>query len=332
MKNSSITIIITAYHTENYIEECLDSIANQTWFKNNEEWEILVGIDHCEKTLEKVKSIMGKYKNIRVFYMTENVGTYITSNTLISKARYDRILRFDSDDIMKDYMVERMMDAMHTVNKCKLVQCYYENFPKQEGKRGIDKAHGVFLCRKQVFTKYGAFMPWKCGADTEFHTRIDKNYIYPIVFPQILFMRRIHNESLTRRKETDKNSELRKQYRDYIINESPENPIIKTVTAPAIEIFADANIIEEKLQPAISPINEIVQKIPVEIPANTPEIIKEKPVENQQQIKTETIVEKPVENQQQTKIQFIKETPIKYVKRISPRVTKRVCTGKYTGI
>ena len=317
MKNSGITIIITAYHTEKYIEECLDSIANQTWFKNNEEWEILVGIDHCEKTLEKVKSIMDKYKNIRVFYMMENVGTYITSNTLISKARYARILRFDSDDIMKDYMVERMMDAMCTVNKCKLVQCYYENFPKQEGKRGIDKAHGVFLCKKQVFAKYGAFMPWKCGADTEFHTRIDKNDICPVVFPQILFMRRIHNESLTRRKETDKNSELRKQYHNYIINESPKNPIIKTVTAPAIEIFADTNIIiEEKLQPATPPINEVAQKIPVEILTNTPEIIEEK----------------PTENQQQTEIQFIKETPIKYVKRISPRVTKRVCTGKYTGI
>ena len=317
MKGSGISIIITAYNTEKYIKECLDSIARQSWFIDNDEWEILVGIDHCEKTLKKVKSIMGNYKNLRVFYMAENVGTYITSNTLISKAKYARILRFDSDDIMKDCMVERMMDAMCTVNKCKLVQCYYENFPKQEGKRGIDKAHGVFLCKKQVFAKYGAFMPWKCGADTEFHTRIDKNDICPVVFPQILFMRRIHNESLTRRKETDKNSELRRQYHNYIINESPKNPIIKTVTAPAIEIFADTNvIIEEKLQPATSPSNEIVQKIPVEIPANTPEIIEEKPVENQQQIEAETIVKKPG----------------KYVKRILPRVTRRIYTGKYTGI
>lgn len=316
MKNSGITIIITAYHTENYIEECLDSIASQTWFKDNEEWEILVGIDHCEKTLEKVKSIMGKYKNMRVFYMTENVGTYITSNTLISKARYAKILRFDSDDIMKDYMVERMIDAMYTVNKCKLVQCYYENFPKQEGKRGIDKAHGVFLCKKQVFTKYGAFMPWKCGADTEFHTRIDKNDICPAVFPQILFMRRIHNESLTRCKETDKNSELRGQYRNYIINESPKNPIIKTITAPAIEIFADANIIEEELQPVTPSVNKTMQEIPAEILVNTTKIIEEKPIENQQQVEEEIVNEKPP----------------KYVKRISPRVTKRVCTGKYTGI
>ena len=153
MQNEGVSIIITAYHTEKFIEECLDSIASQTWFKNHDSWEIILGIDHCETTLEKVKEIMPKYRNLRVFYNTENVGTYITSNTLINKAKYARILRFDSDDIMKDDMVENMMSAMSTVNGCKLVQCYYENFPKKENGRNRDVAHGVSLCKKSVFVK-----------------------------------------------------------------------------------------------------------------------------------------------------------------------------------
>lgn len=300
MKTESISIIITAYNTEKYIEEALDSVSNQTWFKHNDEWEILLGIDHCEKTLEKVKSIMDKYKNLRVFYMKENVGTYITSNTLISKAKYAKILRFDSDDIMNEYMVERMLDAMNTVNKCKLVQCYYKNFPKQEGKRGIDKAHGVFLCKKSVFTKYGAFMPWKCGADTEFLTRIDKNDVYPIAFPQVLFLRRIHDESLTRNKETDMKSKLRKEYKKYIDEQSPNTPIIKTITAPAIEIFKDT---------VISIPEETVSVEPVKVEA-------EPAAKN-------NIVE-------------IKEIPTphipKYVKKTSAVIRKRVSANQYTGV
>lgn len=50
MKNEGVSIIITAYDTANYIEECLDSVYAQTWCKKVEEWEVLVGIDHCEKT------------------------------------------------------------------------------------------------------------------------------------------------------------------------------------------------------------------------------------------------------------------------------------------
>lgn len=66
--------------------------------------------------------------------MTENVGTYITSNTLISKAKYNKILRFDSDDIMKENMVECMIEVMDTVGKAKIVLCYFETFPKKDGK------------------------------------------------------------------------------------------------------------------------------------------------------------------------------------------------------
>lgn len=175
MKNEGVSIIITAYDTADYIEECLDSIYAQTWYKKSKEWEVLVGIDHCEKTLGKMKDIMHKYPNLRVFYMTENVGTYITSNTLISKAKYNKILRFDSDDVMKENMVENMLNIMDENENIEIVRCYYKEFPEEIDKKTVSHAtHGVFLCKKSVFTKYGGFMPWKCAADTEFHKRLEK--------------------------------------------------------------------------------------------------------------------------------------------------------------
>lgn len=242
MENKGISIIITAYNTANYIEECLDSVYAQTWFKKRKKWEVLVGIDHCKETLAKVHDVMEKYPNIKVFYMFKNVGTYIASNTLISKAKYDKILRFDSDDIMKADMVESMLNIMDESENIEIVRCYYEEFPKEIVKKTIPFAtHGIFLCRKSVFTKYGGFMPWKCAADTEFHKRLEKK-VNSIICDKVLFYRRIHENSLTKSKGTSMHSALRASYKKYIIDTSPTVPIIKTTTTFCKEIFINEDI------------------------------------------------------------------------------------------
>ena len=41
--------------------------------------------------------------------MKKNKGTYITSNTMMSIAKYDYLLRFDSDDIMNPNLIEILM-------------------------------------------------------------------------------------------------------------------------------------------------------------------------------------------------------------------------------
>ena len=86
---NGITIYITAYKAKDFLKECLDSISNQTYFINNPNYEILLGIDGCEETLEFAKTIMEKYNNLRILMMNKNCGTYITSNTLIKEAKYD---------------------------------------------------------------------------------------------------------------------------------------------------------------------------------------------------------------------------------------------------
>ena len=100
MNEEGVSICITAYHVEKYIKDCLDSVVNQTWFNTHNDWEIIVGVDGCEKTLSQLKTIMNNYKNLRVFMMDSNKGTYITSNTIMSNATYENIFRFDGDDII----------------------------------------------------------------------------------------------------------------------------------------------------------------------------------------------------------------------------------------
>lgn len=207
-----ISIIITAYKTDKYIEQCLDSIENQSYFINNDNYEILIGIDGCEATLEKVLSIRQKYRNLRVFMMDKNMGTYVTSNTLVTLTKHNHILRFDSDDWMFQQMVNEIMSNNEDSN---LTRFYFINYFEEtkETKRVNHFAEGVVLYTRKLFDALGGYKNWKCGCDSDFRFRAatlmkERKIIKP------LFYRRIHNASLTRCAEYGLTSELRLHYKE----------------------------------------------------------------------------------------------------------------------
>ena len=133
-----LSIIIGAFQAHKYIEECLQSIQNQTAFRSGTiDYEILIGIDGCQMTLDKVLYLQDKcsihesnpsqthesnpdavarlsrvtpLNNTKVFYMPKNQGVYITFNTLLSKATGTHILFFGADDIMFPNMVEKCFE------------------------------------------------------------------------------------------------------------------------------------------------------------------------------------------------------------------------------
>lgn len=228
---TGISIIVTAYKAQNFIEQTLNSIQQQSWIKSNKNYEIILGIDHCEDTLNKVKSIMNNYKNLTVIYMDKNVGTYITSNTLISLTKYNWILRFDSDDIMKEDMIESVFNLIEVCPNTDIIQFYYKNFSSDKSiKQSKGLAHGVICANKKIFNAYGCYMPWKCAADTELLTRLNKFAIIKDI-PKILFYRRIHSQSLTQNRITDMKSKIRQEYKNYIKTSSALTPKIETVTS-----------------------------------------------------------------------------------------------------
>ena len=209
-----ISIIVTAYKTQNYIEECLDSIQAQTWFNTHDNYEILLGIDHCEETLNKVKEIMSRYKNLTVIYMDENYGTYITSNTLISISKYDWILRFDSDDIMKPDMVQSIFEFLEVERTTDIIRFYSREFSNtfSVAKHPV-LSHGQLCIHKSVFKNYGAFKAWLCSADSELLARL-KTKVKIKNLPKVTFLRRRHALSLTKMRKTDMNSPISNELAD----------------------------------------------------------------------------------------------------------------------
>ena len=227
----SISIILTAYKTQNYIEETLDSIENQTYFKNNDNYEILLGIDGCKDTLEKVKSIRSKYRNLRVFMMSKNVGTYITTNTMLSLCKGENIIRFDTDDVMKDNMVERVIHHLKNHEYIRFGFCDFYKTIKHTTPRGM-KAFGVCAYRKSLIDKLGGYKAWSCSADADLYFR-SKSVISCKLINEILFFRRRHDDSLTLNKKTCNGSVEREKY-DVILNDKNNYVKSKCKIVPVI--------------------------------------------------------------------------------------------------
>ena len=202
MYENGVSVCITAYKSDKYIKECLDSIMNQTWFKTHDNWEVIVGVDGCEKTLHYLQSIMGNYKNLRVFMMDSNKGTYVTTNTIMKEAKYSGLIRFDSDDKMLPNMVQRILEEKKDND---LLYFRMQNFGKNTAK---NSSCGQIYLRHEVFDKFGGYRPWICSADLELMKRL-KKFIKIKKIKEVLFLRRIHDTNLTVDRKTNFTSPIR---------------------------------------------------------------------------------------------------------------------------
>ena len=211
-----ISIIMSAYKTKNYIQYALDSISGQHYLKNNDNYEILVGVDSCRETLNRLLEIKDNYNNLRVFMMSSNKGTYITSNTLIEISKYNYIIRFDSDDVMREDLLEK---AMSVIKQGDFVSFKYQRMSAdwEFQLSGYNDFHnGCVLFNKRVFDSLGGYEPWVCTADKDLLKRARINFKEVKINEQLLLYRK-HNQSLTKL--------IPKQYRKILNKKSGTNRI-----------------------------------------------------------------------------------------------------------
>lgn len=239
-----VSICLTGYKAQDFVEETLDSIAKQTWFKTHDNWEIIVGVDGCQDTLNKVKSIMKKYKNLRVLMMASNCGTYVTTNTVMSQAKYDGLIRFDCDDIMLPDLVETIMKERGVAD---FVNFQLTNFGKRSG---TNKACGQVYMKHSLFDDIGGYLPWTCSADSELETRV-KGIAKVKYIKKTLMRRRVYGGNLTSRKDTGYRSTLRSENMRYA--STHKNGFVNKQDAVAVRITNDFTEITSPLtKPAIS--------------------------------------------------------------------------------
>ena len=105
MKKTTISIIIPSYNAEKYIEQCIQSIEEQTY----KDFEIIVVNDGSKDNTKAIcENLQKKYKNI-IIINQENSGVSASRNIGMINAKGDYIMFVDSDDFLEKNMLEIML-------------------------------------------------------------------------------------------------------------------------------------------------------------------------------------------------------------------------------
>jgi glycosyltransferase involved in cell wall biosynthesis len=217
-----ISILITAYKSQDFIEDCLDSIMNQTIISDIE-YEIIIGIDNCEETLNKLNEIRHKYRNLKILMMCSNKGTYVTRNSIAYESIYDNLLFFDSDDIMMPNMLEILLK-----NNSEIIRYKYLIFKENKSKTNTvnHHAYGTFFITKKSFLEAGGYLDNRFSCDMEFCKRTMR-FIKHKLINKPLFYYRMTENNLTNIIDSEERIEWNNKYKNhkYKIDELYVNPV-----------------------------------------------------------------------------------------------------------
>ena len=123
-----ISIIIPVYNVEQYIEECLNSVANQTMTEGLE----CIIVDDCgqDNSMEIARQFVNRYNGaveFRIVYREKNGGLSAARNTGIEAAQGEYVYFLDSDDTILPECMELMYGYIEKYGKVDLVQgSFYE--------------------------------------------------------------------------------------------------------------------------------------------------------------------------------------------------------------
>lgn len=124
MEDNLISVIVPTFNTGHLLEDCLDSILNQTY----RDLEVVV-TDDCsddEDTIRILKTFERKDDRLRVFWLRQNVGAGMARNNSIRHARGRYIAFCDSDDLWMPTKLEKQMAYMTETGCCIVCSSYYK--------------------------------------------------------------------------------------------------------------------------------------------------------------------------------------------------------------
>lgn len=99
-----LSVVVIVYNTEYYLEECLDSLVNQTL----DSMEIIcVNDGSTDNSLNVLNRYAKKYDNIKVIDQ-ENAGGANAGNRGLKEAKGEYVTLVDSDDMVVEDAYEKM--------------------------------------------------------------------------------------------------------------------------------------------------------------------------------------------------------------------------------
>lgn len=136
-----VSVIIPVYNVEKYIEQCINSILNQT-YKNIE--IVIVDDGSTDNSYNIIKKYIKSSDNIR-YIKQDNQGVSEARNKGLNKARGEFILFVDPDDYLELDCIEKMINKIKSTQSDIVIsgfRAFYEN------KKNADKYHIYSLSDK----------------------------------------------------------------------------------------------------------------------------------------------------------------------------------------
>lgn len=197
-----VSVIITAYNYDRYLERCLRSVLDQSLPKS--QYEIIVVNDG---STDKTKEVLDNYTDVaRIFHLEKNRGLSYARNFGIKKARGMFVVFVDADDYIQHDMLLIQKTFLTENNKLDAVSVDYylvdERGTHIEHVNAEEKpiACGIMF-RKDFLYDVGLYdESFRAREDEDLRIRFLKKYkIYNIILP--LYRYRMHDSNLTKDKQ-----------------------------------------------------------------------------------------------------------------------------------
>ena len=147
--NPKLSVIITVYNTEKYIDECIKSVLNQKY----KDFEIIiVNAQSTDKSEEICRSYEEKYDFITLIN-TENIGPSHSRNTGMKYAKGEYITFVDGDDIISEDMYSVLIQNMESDNLDVVYCTCYRFFDDDINKKSIRNIAEVYCQSKEEICK-----------------------------------------------------------------------------------------------------------------------------------------------------------------------------------
>ena len=180
MKDKKILVIIPYYNVEEYLEEAIEGILQQTY----QNWHLVL-ID--DASTDSSRKIAERYKGngkVSLLYNSENKGCYYSVNKALhnfKEKEWDYWHYHGGDDVSDLTRFEQIMEYLSSNPKiigCKstFVRMYYDTKEvafTQEGKPNIGTSEGTAFYSRTAFDNLGYYHDTRFGGDTDYFWRLE---------------------------------------------------------------------------------------------------------------------------------------------------------------
>ena len=151
---TQISIIVPCYNQAQYLDECLESVLNQTF----QEWECIVVDDGSTDNTKHIAENWIKNDTRFKYIFTENSGPSAARNKAIEIAQGIIIYPLDSDDKIAPTLIEKIVSKFNDSENSKVVYSDVLYFGVKIGKYNLPEYNYKRLLLQNCFIACSAYL------------------------------------------------------------------------------------------------------------------------------------------------------------------------------